>query len=154
MAHELLWHNHIFSWHKSIFLRHKNIFVWHKNIFLWHQLQLLVFSGPDFVNGSNKVLKLMNRKHSVNNYLEIFHKLKNINSQIEFSSDFIISYPGEDENDFKDTLELISEVKFINSYSFVFSPRPGTVASNLPIMDKKNLLKDYSLFKKNYLIIK
>tara|TARA_B100001093_G_scaffold96844_1_gene88822 strand:+ start:6060 stop:7388 length:1329 start_codon:yes stop_codon:yes gene_type:complete len=88
-------------------------------------------------SGSNKVLKLMNRKHSVNNYLEIFHKLKNINSQIEFSSDFIISYPGEDENDFKDTLELISEVKFINSYSFVFSPRPGTVASSLPIMDKK-----------------
>ncbi len=88
-------------------------------------------------SGSNKVLKLMNRKHSVDSYLEIFHKLKNINSQIEFSSDFIISYPGEDENDFKNTLELIDEVKFINSYSFVFSPRPGTVASSLPIMDKK-----------------
>ena len=88
-------------------------------------------------SGSNKVLKLMNRKHSVDNYLEIFHKLKNINSQIEFSSDFIISYPGEDENDFKETLELIDEVKFINSFSFVFSPRPGTVASSLPVMDKK-----------------
>ena len=88
-------------------------------------------------SGSNKILKLMNRKHSVDNYLEIFHKLKNINSKIEFSSDFIISYPGEDENDFKGTLELIDEVKFINSYSFVFSPRPGTVASNLPIIDKK-----------------
>ena len=92
-------------------------------------------------SGSNKILKLMNRKHSVDNYLEIFHKLKNINSKIEFSSDFIISYPGEDENDFNGTLELIDEVKFINSYSFVFSPRPGTVASNLPIIDKKKSLE-------------
>ena len=92
-------------------------------------------------SGSNKVLELMNRKHSVDNYLEIFYKLKNINSKIKFSSDFIVSYPGEDENDFKGTLKLIDEVKFINSYSFVFSPRPGTVASNLPIIDKKKSLE-------------
>ncbi len=88
-------------------------------------------------SGSDKVLKLMNRKHTIKKYLEIFHKLKNINSEIEFSSDFIIAYPGEDENDFKDTLKLIDEIKFINSFSFVFSPRPGTVASNLPIIDKR-----------------
>ena len=92
-------------------------------------------------SGSNKILELMNRKHSVDNYLEIFHKLKNINSKIEFSSDFIIAYPGEDENDFKGTLKLIDEVKFINSYSFLFSPRPGTVASNLPTIDKKKSLE-------------
>ena len=87
-------------------------------------------------SGSDKVLELMNRKHTIKKYLEIFKKLKNINSRIEFSSDFIISYPGEDQNDFKNTLKFIDEVKFINSFSFIFSPRPGTVASGLPLIDK------------------
>ena len=87
-------------------------------------------------SGSNKVLKLMNRKHTIDEYLNIFEKLKKINSEIEFSSDFIIGYPGEDENDFKDTLNLINKIKFINSYSFVFSPRPGTRAEKLKQIDK------------------
>tara|TARA_B100001057_G_scaffold47723_1_gene42522 strand:+ start:6041 stop:7369 length:1329 start_codon:yes stop_codon:yes gene_type:complete len=92
-------------------------------------------------SGSDKVLELMNRKHSVKTYLEIISKLKKINSKIHFSSDFIISYPGEDENDLDDTLKLIDKVKFINSFSFIFNPRPGTVASDLPIMDKKKSLE-------------
>ena len=78
----------------------------------------------------------MNRKHTIDEYLNIFEKLKKINSEIEFSSDFIIGYPGEDENDFKDTLNLINKIKFINSYSFVFSPRPGTRAEKLKQIDK------------------
>jgi len=92
-------------------------------------------------SGSDKVLDLMNRKHTIRTYLKTFNKLKKINPEIQFSSDFIIAYPGEDENDFKDTLKLIEEVKFINSFSFIFSPRPGTVASDLPMMDKKDSLK-------------
>ncbi len=88
-------------------------------------------------SGSDKVLELMNRKHTIKTYLKIFNKLKKINPKIEFSSDFIIAYPGETKNDFKKTLNLIDEVKFINSYSFIFSPRPGTVAYNLDIIDKK-----------------
>ncbi len=88
-------------------------------------------------SGSNKILKLMNRNHSVENYLEIFNKLKEINSKIEFSSDFIIAYPGEENQDFEDTLNLIKKVKFINSYSYIFSPRPGTVSENLDSVDKK-----------------
>ena len=88
-------------------------------------------------SGSNKILKLMNRKHTVDEYLKIFDKLKEINSNIEFSSDFIIGYPGEDDKDFNDTLNLIKRIKFINSYSFIFSPRPGTVAANLKLIDKK-----------------
>ncbi len=92
-------------------------------------------------SGSDKVLKLMNRKHTTKKYLEIFHKLKKINPKIEFSSDFIIAYPGEDKNDFKETLDIIDEVNFINSFSFIFSPRPGTVASDLPIMDKEKSLE-------------
>ena len=88
-------------------------------------------------SGSNKVLKLMNRKHTINDYLKIFDKLKEINSNIEFSSDFIIGYPGEENEDFMDTFNLIEKINFINSYSFIFSPRPGTVAENLDLIDKK-----------------
>ena len=88
-------------------------------------------------SGSNKILKLMNRKHTVDEYLKIFDKLKEINSNIEFSSDFIIGYPGEEDKDFKDTLNLIKRIKFINSYSFIFSPRPGTVAADLELIEKK-----------------
>jgi tRNA-2-methylthio-N6-dimethylallyladenosine synthase len=88
-------------------------------------------------SGSNKILKLMNRKHTIEEYLNTFDKLKEINSNIEFSSDFIIGYPGEEDQDFKDTFNLIERVKFINSYSFIFSPRPGTVAENLDLIQKK-----------------
>ena len=93
-------------------------------------------------SGSNKILKLMNRKHTIEEYLNTFDKLKEINSNIEFSSDFIIGYPGEEDQDFKDTFNLIERVKFINSYSFIFSPRPGTIAENLDLIEKKYLLKD------------
>jgi tRNA-2-methylthio-N6-dimethylallyladenosine synthase len=88
-------------------------------------------------SGSNKILKLMNRKHTIEEYLEVYGKLKKINPNIEFSSDFIIGYPEEDNDDFKNTMELIKKIKFTNSYSFVFSPRPGTVAADLDLIDKK-----------------
>ena len=88
-------------------------------------------------SGSDKILKLMNRKHTIKEYLEICEKLKKINPNLEFSSDFIIGYPGENEQDFKDTLELVKKIKFINSYSFIFSPRPGTKAGNSRLTNKK-----------------
>ena len=92
-------------------------------------------------SGSNKVLKLMNRKHTIKEYLNVFEKLKKISQSIEFSSDFIIGYPGEDDKDFHETLNLIKEIKFVNSYSFIFSPRPGTIAENLKLIDKNICLK-------------
>jgi len=88
-------------------------------------------------SGSNKVLDLMNRKHTICEYYKIYDQLKEINSGIQFSSDFIIGYPGEEEEDFNATFELIQKIKFINSYSFIFSPRPGTVAADLKLIDKK-----------------
>ena len=88
-------------------------------------------------SGSDKILNLMNRKHTVKEYLKTYERLKKINPLVEFSSDFIIAYPGEEEKDFIETLNLIKEVKFINSYSFIFSPRPGTVAEDLQTIDKK-----------------
>ena len=87
-------------------------------------------------SGSNKILRLMNRKHTIEEYLEIYEKLKKINPNIEFSSDFIIGYPEENDDDFRNTMELIEKIRFTNSYSFVFSPRPGTVAADLDLVDK------------------
>ena len=99
--------------------------------------KLMPFVHLPIQSGSNKILKLMNRKHTVERYVEIYEKLKKINPIIEFSSDFIISYPGETEDDFKETLSLVKKIKFINSFSFIFSPRPGTKASNLKLIDKE-----------------
>ena len=99
--------------------------------------KLVPFIHLPIQSGSDKILKLMNRNHTVEYYLSIHEKLKKINPEIEFSSDFIIAYPGETNKDFEDTIKLIKKLKFINSYSFIFSPRPGTAASNLKLIDKK-----------------
>ena len=99
--------------------------------------KLMPFVHLPIQSGSNKILKLMNRKHTVEQYIEIYKKLKKINPDIEFSSDFIISYPGETDKDFNETVNLIKKIKFINSYSFIFSPRPGTKAYNLNPIDKE-----------------
>ena len=106
-----------------------------------HSKKLMPLVHLPVQSGSNKILKKMNRKHTINEYLKIFDRLKEINSNIEFSSDFIIGYPGEEEKDFKDTLNLIERIKFINSYSFIFSPRPGTVAADLKLINKKILIE-------------
>ena len=82
-------------------------------------------------SGSNKILEAMNRKHTIEEYLRIIEKLKKVNSNMKFSSDFIIGYPGETLEDYKQTEKLIKNVKYINSYSFIFSARPGTPAFKL-----------------------
>ena len=102
-----------------------------------HSKKLMSLVHLPVQSGSNKILNLMNRKHTISEYYEIYDRLKEINSDIQFSSDFIIGYPGEEEEDFNATFELIQKIKFINSYSFIFSPRPGTVAADLKLIDKK-----------------
>jgi len=97
--------------------------------------KLVPFIHLPVQSGSNKVLKLMNRKHTVEHYLSVYEKLKKANSKIEFSSDFIVAYPGETDEDFNGTIELVKKINFINSYSFIFSPRPGTPASHLKLID-------------------
>jgi len=87
-------------------------------------------------SGSNKILENMNRKHTIKEYLEIIEKLKKNKSNIKFSSDFIIGYPGETEKDFEKTLQLMKKIGFINSYSFIYSARPGTPAFNLKTIDE------------------
>ena len=99
--------------------------------------KLMPFIHLPIQSGSNKILKLMNRNHTVEEYINTYEKIKKINPKIEFSSDFIISYPGETDDDFNDTLKLVKQIKFINSYSFIFSPRPGTKAASLKLIDKE-----------------
>ncbi len=98
--------------------------------------KLMPFIHLPIQSGSNRMLELMNRKHTVDDYIKVYEKLKKINKEIEFSSDFIIGYPGETKKDFEDTYNLIKKIKFINSFSFIFSPRPGTIASKLKMIDK------------------
>ncbi len=99
--------------------------------------KLMPFVHLPIQSGSDRILKLMNRKHKVEDYLDVYFKIKKLNPDVEFSSDFIIGYPGETEKDFSDTLELLEKIRFINSFSFIFSPRPGTTAANLEMIDNE-----------------
>jgi len=111
--------------------------------------KLMPFLHLPIQSGSNKILKLMNRKHDLNYYLSIIKKLEKINKDIKFSSDFIVGYPGETENDFEDTIMLVKKIGFVNSYSFIFSQRPGTPVTNKKLNDltesKKRLKKLQSI---------
>ena len=103
-------------------------------------------------SGSSRILKGMNRNHSIKEYHNIIANLKQVKPNIRFSSDFIIGYPGETESDFQHTLKLIEKIQFINSYSFVYSPRPGTPASELTNVEKevakKRLIKLQNVLEK------
>ena len=108
-------------------------------------------------SGSNTVLRKMNRGHTINEYLQKIEKLKKVNPGIKFSSDFIIGYPSETEKDFMNTLDLMKKIEFINSYSFIFSPRPGTPAAKMTEVNKEVSKKRLTIFqniadeiKKNY----
>ena len=106
--------------------------------------KLMPFLHLPVQSGSNKILKLMNRKYDIKFYYSIIEKLKKINSNIDFSSDFIVGYPEEDDEDFERTMNLVKKIEFINSYSFIFSARPGTPAAKLQKIDSdvtKNRLK-------------
>ena len=124
--------------------------------------KLMPFIHLPIQSGSNKILKLMNRNHKVEKYLEIYKLIKQKNHNVEFSSDFIVGYPGETDCDFNDTIKLVKKIKFINSYSFIYSPRPGTPASKLKQIDKEiakerlinlqSILEDHQIKKNKSLI--
>ena len=82
--------------------------------------------------GSDKILSLMKRGHTAIEYKSKIRKLKQVRPDISISSDFIIGFPGETENDFNDTVRLIDEIGFDKSFSFIYSKRPGTIASSFP----------------------
>ena len=99
--------------------------------------KLVPFIHLPIQSGSNSILKSMNRKHTREEYLDIIKNLVAVRPEIKFSSDFIVGYPGETEKDFEDTLSLINNVKFVNSFSFIYNQRPGTPAFKLNPLKKE-----------------
>jgi tRNA-2-methylthio-N6-dimethylallyladenosine synthase len=83
-------------------------------------------------SGSDRILALMKRRHTILEYKTIIRRLRSIRPDINISSDFIIGFPGETDVDFKATIDLINEIGFDQSFSFIYSKRPGTPAANLP----------------------
>jgi len=81
--------------------------------------------------GSSRILKIMGRRYTKESYLELFHKIKDTIPNVSISTDIIVGFPGETEEDFKDTLELVEECKFDNAFTFIYSPRENTPASKL-----------------------
>jgi tRNA-2-methylthio-N6-dimethylallyladenosine synthase len=79
--------------------------------------------------GSNKILRAMNRKHTAAEYLALVQRFRDVRPDLALSSDFIVGFPGETDDDFDATMALIDEVKYAQAYSFKYSPRPGTPAA-------------------------
>ena len=104
-------------------------------------------------SGNNRILKLMGRKYTKEEYLELFNKLKNKIKNVSISTDIIVGFPGETEQEFEDTLDLVDTCKFDLAYTFIFSPRVGTPADkmqdNIPLKEKEQ-----RLYKLNELINK
>ena len=82
-------------------------------------------------SGSNRILKAMNRSHTVESYLATLEKMRAARPDIALSGDFIVGFPGETEEDFEATLKLVDEVRYASAYSFKYSPRPGTPAATM-----------------------
>jgi len=102
--------------------------------------KLMPFLHLPIQSGSDNILKKMNRKHTVDDYLKIVEKIRNVRPDIALSSDFIVGFPEETDKDFEDTMNFIEKVNFVIAYSFIYSPRPGTPAQNkdnISILDKK-----------------
>ena len=109
-----------------------------------HVPQLVSHLHLPVQSGSNNILTKMKRNYSRETYLEVIEKLLRVRPNIKISSDFIVGFPGETQNDFQHTMDLIDEVKFDASFSFIYSARPGTPASKLeditPLAEKKERL--------------
>ncbi|MFW5398326.1 tRNA (N6-isopentenyl adenosine(37)-C2)-methylthiotransferase MiaB [Yersinia sp. 1252 StPb PI] len=94
--------------------------------------ELVSFLHLPVQSGSDRILTMMKRAHTALEYKAIIRKLRQARPDIQISSDFIIGFPGETQQDFAQTIKLVAEIHFDTSYSFIYSPRPGTPAAELP----------------------
>ena len=101
--------------------------------------KLLPFLNMPIQSGSPDVLKRMNRPYDLDQYMGIVNKLKDARPDIQISSDFIVGFPGETDDDFEQTLQIARTVKYINSFSFKYSPRPHTAAAIMPNQIPENI---------------
>lgn len=104
--------------------------------------QLMPYLHLPVQSGSDKILKAMNRRHDRKLYLEVIEKLKKANDKLRFSSDFIVGFPGESDEDFNKTLSLVREVEYIQAFSFKYSRRPGTPAAVMPGQVEEKVKKE------------
>ncbi len=104
--------------------------------------KLLPFLNMPIQSGSPDVLRRMNRPYSLDAYMEIIDKLRAARDDIQISSDFIVGFPGETDSDFEQTLEIARRVRYINSYSFKYSPRPHTAAATMPNQIPENIKRE------------
>ncbi|MBO4480087.1 MAG: tRNA (N6-isopentenyl adenosine(37)-C2)-methylthiotransferase MiaB [Alphaproteobacteria bacterium] len=104
--------------------------------------KLLPFLNMPIQSGSPDVLKRMNRPYSLDAYIKIINKLRDARPDIQISSDFIVGFPGETDNDFEQTLKIAEQIKYINSYSFKYSPRPHTAAALMPNQIPENIKRE------------
>lgn len=93
-------------------------------------------------SGSDKILKAMNRRHTSGDYLRIVEKLQEANPDLRMSSDFIVGFPGETEEDFQATLDVVNKVKYIQAFSFKYSRRAGTPAAVMPNQVEEKVKKE------------
>src|SRR5476651_1702928 len=92
---------------------------------------LMPFVHLPVQSGSNRILAAMNRKHTIDDYLRVIDRFRTVRQDIAFSSDFIVGFPGETEEDFAGTLALVTQIGYAGAYSFKYSPRPGTPAADM-----------------------
>ena len=104
--------------------------------------KLMPFLHLPVQSGSDKILKAMNRKHTSDHYRDIISKLRKARPDLAFSSDFIVGFPGETEEDFEETMRLTRDVKFASCYSFTYSARPGTPAANMQALVREDIAKE------------
>ena len=101
--------------------------------------KLLPFLNMPIQSGSQNILTRMNRPYSLELYTDIIRKLKIARPDIQISSDFIVGFPGETDDDFEQTMKIAKQIKYINSYSFKYSPRPHTAAAIMPNQIPENI---------------
>ena len=92
---------------------------------------LMPFVHLPVQSGSDRILSAMNRRHTVEDYRRVLDRLRAARQDIAFSSDFIVGFPGETEEDFRATLALVTQIGYAGAYSFKYSPRPGTPAADM-----------------------
>jgi tRNA-2-methylthio-N6-dimethylallyladenosine synthase len=93
-------------------------------------------------SGSDRILAAMNRRHTADDYLRVIDRFRAVRDDIAFSSDFIVGFPGESEEDFAATLALVRQIGYAAAYSFKYSPRPGTPAADMPEMVATAVMDD------------
>ncbi len=107
-----------------------------------HEAKLMPYLHLPVQSGSDRILKMMNRKHTAEAYLRLIERIRAARPGILLTSDFIVGFPGETDEDFEATMSLVREVRYGSAYSFKYSPRPGTPAAERKVQVAPDVMDD------------